>query len=232
MLDYIKMYISGLNKLQKIQLYAIPLLFCIFIIYNNPINKEHINTKRSANNVYQNNINNLKKRLNSANIFDILKGIENISRQSNVEIENITNNKRIITLDLKGKFNNIHKFLFLSENLHQLCNLKKININKKNKSLICNIEFEIGKVISTIEKDTRKYFQTIQKIKNPYIQKQNNKMVLKAVIGDFVQINKKLLQEKQIYNGYKIIKIENNFIELEKDGTIKKLEIFKYGKIN
>ena len=195
----LSLYYENLDLKEKILLYILPLLLIYFI---------NINYTKETN-TYTKNIN-IKY-----NQVDILKYYDKNLEKLKIKKEKLYFIDNTIHLILYSKFNNLIKFINYSK--HKII---KYNFYKQNKRLYLDISLNTKQLI-TVNTNKYKYF------KDPFKLKKNKKRkISKAIIGQYVLLNKKWYKLNDTYKNSKIIQINKFSIVLKNKNKTFTMDIF------
>lgn len=183
------------NK-NKFYLLILPLLVIYLVYFYIDSNKE-IKTYKFFNN---------NKTAKNINFIEVNKEIENYLNKNKIELISMTNSKKQIDLKVLIKDSQISKFLNMIEYLNDYSKIKKLVIDKVNKSsrnrVDLVIEFKKQYIKNKEEKAGRK-------------EKSEIKYRLKAIVHNHVLINNKWYSNNQKIDNYQIEIIGFNSIKLK-----------------
>jgi len=210
-----KYYYNTLNLKQKIQLYLIPLLIGVFVYFNIP--------KSAISNTKIIPTKSIKIIKTKPNQLEILKILQTLEKQLDIQIFNYTFQNDKLKLQLETKYIKGIKFLYLIETISIIENL---NLYYKNHMLYLSM------ILNFIPTTKKQNFDTIHldtNIANSFILSKeivNNTLKSKAIIGDYLILNGKWYKVGDKYKQYTITKIEQKYIELKYKNSITTMEIF------
>ena len=219
----------NLSKLQKIELYLLPILL-IFLIYINiptkkaPNQNNHI--KKQQIKIYQKKIKQLKDKKIKYTKLQILQRYESLANKYNIEIKNINFTNKYTKLTFQGEYLNSITFFKILERLNDIISFDLtytdhiLTIN----TLIKTQTFQNLNIQTTIDTN----------IANPFIKigfEQNNTDIpSKAIIGNWVILDNHWYKLHDRYKKYIIKKIAKDYILLGFGTKTIKMEIFNEQK--
>ncbi|MEA2050513.1 MAG: hypothetical protein U9O56_07270 [Campylobacterota bacterium] len=223
----IKTNFEEISFIQKIELYII--IIAIFIVlnyfYTNYIHT--IKTPLKNTNVSKINQKLIDSKLIKKSKIILIKEIDEISEEFNINILKAQYYKNYFNLKLDGNFIDIINFY---NHLSVHFNIKYFNINIENKKIVANIKFDIKYYFNP------KYiYNKLNNIPNPFVYKTKNKslkkdikIIVNAIVGNNVLINHKWYTQDSTINNYKLNLIDKDFILLEdlKSKKILKVKVF------
>ena len=200
-----KIYFNSLKLKEKILLYIIPILIIVVYILNMPSSSnEIINHSKISN-----------KRLTQ---IEHIKYFESIIKKYKLTMINIKFNNTM-NIKLEGNINNIIKFVNTTYLKYEIISYS-IRVENKNIQLAINYNLNTNiNILKNLKKEV--------KLKNPFIKSKIRKERLaKAIIGEYVLINKKWYTNGDKYKGKIIYKIHKNYVELIKDDILTIVKVF------
>jgi hypothetical protein len=131
-----------------------------------------------------------------------------------IQIFNLTNNKRIVFLKAKSDFVNIENLIHKIENLNNFTDIKVLKINKQ----------ELNNYLVEIEIDLNKFY--IKRVEKEEQNSQNIKEYkLKAIVFDYAFINEIWIKKSEKIDDFELKQIEKDFVVLQKENHDIKLEL-------
>jgi hypothetical protein len=212
MLKYIDNLFNNSSLKVKLELYILPLLLIYLIVFF------YSDFTTSPHNIKTYDFNKLENKKYSGLFLELSKEIEGFCNRRKIKLLSIKNSQKSFFIKGETNIKKIYSLINKLEYLNSYTNLVKLNINKKS-SNIYNFELHI-KMDQFYVKNRRNHL--LKKI-----DKFTNKLNLKAIVSSYVFINKKWLVQDEIINGYKIINIQKNFVELSKNTKKIKLWVYK-----
>ena len=231
LLNYINNYFEKLGTFQKIEMYLIPIIIALLLIYNYPLlQKKMITDMQNINqDVYSYEIKKQKllKKINSVHNIKVVKDIQNYAKELNLKITALKVIEKNISLEVQGKLKSIMNFLYFTENYNDFTKVENFMMTKLDNTnevkVFLNLSF--GKIIRT--KSNEELVNKINNINNPFVRKtQNPKPKLYAIVNDHVLINNKWLKQNDSFDGFVVFKIHLDFVELESNGNVFKIGLF------
>ena len=192
----------------KIELYIFPILliFLFYTIFQN-------DTKQDA--VIESKIDFDYSKMEFKDSFlELFSNLEEYASKNEIQILNLTNNKKIVSIKAKSDFEKIRKLIQKIENLNNFTDIKSLKINKQEfNSYFVEIEIDLNKFyIKRLEKENQNN-QNIKEYK------------LKAIVFDYAFINEVWLKKSEKIDDFELKQIERNFVVLQKENFDIKLEL-------
>lgn len=192
----------------KIELYIFPILliFLFYTIFQN-------DTKQDA--VIESKIDFDYSKMEFKDSFlEFFSNLEEYASKNEIQILNLTNNKKIVSIKAKSDFEKIQKLIQKIENLNNFTDIKSLKMNKQEfNSHFVEIEIDLNKFyIKRLEKEN----QNSQNIKE---------YKLKAIVFDYAFINEVWLKKSEKIDDFELKQIERNFVVLQKENLDIKLEL-------
>ena len=230
MLNQLNNKFINLSLKTKIEFYLLPLLLLYLIYYSfqNLINSETDEIKNSVN------ISQFENKKFDGSFLELFNQIEKNAKDLNIQVKSLNNKKNIIDLKVYSKITDIPRLIKRIENLNNFTNISSINIYDKNDLDFYLIDFiiDLNKYyLKRIEKDedikateTQEKSDEIKEIKIPIIEEKIT-YELKAIIADYVLINDIWIKKNENLNDFKLIEINKDYVLLQNDEKILKLEL-------
>ena len=157
-------------------------------------------------------------------------GSENVYKrqQLNIEMILIKANKNNLSLEVIGELKPIFNFIDFSENYNNYTKIEHLIFSKtqKNNEIKVYLDLSFAQVIRT-EKPSN-MSDEIKNVHNPFILKVITPLPkLYAIVNEHVLINNKWLKQNDSFDGYKILKIYLDYVELESNNNVFKLRLFE-----
>ena len=222
LLNLIKGNFNSSSLLTKVEVYLFPLILLYIFYYlleNNIINKD----KKKVDNQLLNKIEESRK-LNTSKFegsyVRIQKDINAFSKKAAIKLKSLNVNKNIVSIQIVSSKKKLISFIEFCENYNNFSFLTNISLKKHNESKLISASIKI---------DFNKYFNKSNLKKEFEINKRKNKLYLKAIVLNNININDKWLNLGDKINGYIVKKINNhNQVILEKGSESIVLRIHKY----
>ena len=230
MLNQLNNKFINLSLKTKIEFYLLPLLLLYLIYYSfqNLINSETDEIKNSVN------ISQFENKKFDGSFLELFNQIEKNAKDLNIQVKSLNNKKNIIDLKVYSKIIDIPRLIKRIENLNNFTNISSINIYDKNDLDFYLIDFTIDLnkyYLKRIEKDedikateSQEKSDEIKEIKIPIIEEKIT-YELKAIIADYVLINDIWIKKNENLNNFKLIEINKDYVLLQNDEKILKLEL-------
>ncbi len=230
MLNQLNNKFINLSLKTKIEFYLLPLLLLYLIYYSfqNLINSETDEIKNSVN------ISQFENKKFDGSFLELFNQIEKNAKDLNIQVKSLNNKKNIIDLKVYSKITDIPRLIKRIENLNNFTNISSINIYDKNDLDFYLIDFTIDLnkyYLKRIEKDedikateSQEKSDEIKEIKIPIIEEKIT-YELKAIIADYVLINDIWIKKNENLNNFKLIEINKDYVLLQNDEKILKLEL-------
>lgn len=230
-LDYINNYFEKLSGFQKIEIYLIPIIVALLLMYNFPISKKEpvLNIKTVNQDAYFYEIKKQKilNKINGSHNIKIAKDLQSYAQKIDIKITSFKVTKNNISLETEGSLKSILNFLNFSENYNDITKIENVIITKTDNTNIIKtvLNLSFAQVIRTGINENLE--NRINNISNPFITKvENPKPKLYAIVNEYVLINNRWLKQNDIFDGYKILKINIDSVELESDANVFKVWLF------
>jgi len=199
--------------------YILPLIVGYLILYG--FDYWFVNNNDQKVSSYQMKIAKLRNNLNKTNTIDLLKKLENLAIKYNIKIKKVLKNEDIL-VEFSSDYINSIKFLYKSERLSKLLQVKSLEFLNSKKNIDIKVVYSYGKKINIYNKQ-----DDIDDINlNPFVFKRNKKFHLQAIVGDIVYINNKIFKLNDIVDDMKIVKITKNSVTLQNRFTKLVLRIY------
>ena len=199
--------------------YILPLIVGYLILYG--FDYWFVNNNDQKVSSYQMKIAKLRNNLNKTNTIDLLKKLENLAIKYNIKIKKVLKNEDIL-VEFSSDYINSIKFLYKSERLSKLLQVKSLEFLNSKKNIDIKVVYSYGKKINIFNKQ-----DDIDDINlNPFVFKRNKKFHLQAIVGDIVYINNKIFKLNDIVDDMKIVKITKNSVTLQNRFTKLVLRIY------
>ena len=230
MLNQLNNKFINLSLKTKIEFYLLPLLLLYLIYYSfqNLINSETDEIKNSVN------ISQFENKKFDGSFLELFNQIEKNAKDLNIQVKSLNNKKNIIDLKVYSKITDIPRLIKRIENLNNFTNISSINIYDKNDLDFYLIDFTIDLnkyYLKRIEKDedikateSQEKSDEIKEIKIPILEEKIT-YELKAIIADYVLINDIWIKKNENLNNFKLIEINKDYVLLQNDEKILKLEL-------
>ena len=192
----------------KIELYIFPILliFLFYTIFQNDIKQDAIIESKIDFDY--------SKMEFKDSFLELFSNLEEYASKNEIQIFNLTNNKKIVSIKAKSDFEKIQKLIQKIENLNNFTDIKSLKINKQ----------ELNSHFVEIEIDLNKFY-----IKRLEKENQNNQNIkeykLKAIVFDYAFINEIWLKKSEKIDDFELKQIERNFVVLQKENLDIKLEL-------
>jgi hypothetical protein len=208
------------SVIEKLQLYLIPIVLSVFIIYNfMNIQKEIQPTLAPV----------LEK--NNVNSFDFLKDLQEFTKNKDLTLLNIKQSGLKFSVQIEGDFLNIMQFLLFCEHYKSINTFYdfKLSSNATQKTLLLDFELATNKYEAN---EYDKLIALLLTLKNPFkewLTLQNDEgLKLNAIINDEVLINDVWHKLGNIFLGYTLFEIHQHFVILKKsNGEERTLHLIK-----
>lgn len=230
MLNQLNNKFINLSLKTKIEFYLLPLLLLYLIYYSfqNLINSEIDEIKNSVN------ISQFENKKFDGSFLELFNQIEKNAKDLNIQVKSLNNKKNIIDLKVYSKIIDIPRLIKRIENLNNFTNISSINIYDKNDLDFYLIDFTIDLnkyYLKRIEKEedikateTHEKSDENKEIKISIIEEKIT-YELKAIIADYVLINDIWIKKNENLNDFKLIEINKDYVLLQNDEKILKLEL-------
>ena len=195
------------SALEKVQLYLIPMVIAVFIIYN------FINFKQEIEPTL---VPILEK--NSVDSFEFLKELQEFSKNQDLILQNIKQSGLRFTLQIEGDFLNIMQFLLFCENYKSINTFYdfKLSSNETQKTLFLDFELANNRYEA---KEYEQLITLLPTLQNPFkksLAHYNEGLKLNAIINNEVLINDVWHKQGNSILGYRLSEIHQHFVILEK----------------
>jgi len=232
LLNYINNYFDKLKPFQKLEMYLIPIITGLLLIYNFPnLQKKVItNIKNIDKDVYYFEIEKQKilKKLNNVHSIKVVKDMQAYAKELNIKMTLLKAKKNNLSLEVYGELKALLRFISFSENYKSYTKIEDLILSKtqKNNEIKIYLDLSFAQVIRT---DKRSVLDLeISNVKNPLILKVTTPLPkLYAIVNEHVLINNKWLKENDSFDGYKILKIYLDYVELQSNDNVIKLGLFE-----
>lgn len=204
-LNLVEKKLTSLTRFEKIQLYAIPLLIVIFILYH----FTDLNIQKKSKNITQLETSNI-------NTYDFLNRLQEFANIHELSILNIKQNGLNFSLNLQGEFNSIFQFIFFCETYKTINELKIIKLIQHQKNIDLEIQFEFSSNKYLLANNEKKLWEKVF-IYDPFSNKKSvkkKKFILNAIVNKEALINNVWLKKGDTVEGYTIKNIQAHFVEL------------------
>lgn len=209
MLNYLENRFIESSIKVKIQLYMLPLLSFLFILY-----LINMNLVSKPQEVSSNEIKNIEKRKYSGSYLLLKKDIEGFCFKNKITVVRLSNKNKSILINAKSSIKKLMSFIYMLESINNFSNIKTFSLNKIKKTNIYEYSIEV-----TFNKYYIKQKRTESKEK---IKTKKMPIKVKAIIGGNVLINEKWINKNDSIGEYKLTSINKDFVELlYKNKTIK-----------
>ncbi len=231
LLNYINNYFEKLSTFQKIEMYLIPIILALLLVYNFPKfhNKVISNINNVDQDVYEYEIKKRKiiNKMSNVSNIEVVKNLQKKAIELNLNVSMLKVVKKYISIEVRGDLKEILHFVDFSENYKNYTIIKNLVLTSDNKSnqisAFLNISF--SEVLRTEKRE--KLDDEIEKINNPLLQKVFKPLPkLHAIVNDYVLINNSWLRQNEVFDGYKVKKIYLDFVELESDSNVFTIRLF------
>ena len=211
----------------KIELYILPilLLFLLYVLFYNEKIEENQNVQNSE-------LLNIENKKFTDSILELSNKIEDIAKSENLIIQKSQSSKEQIIIQLKGKRDNLLKFL---ENVEYINSFTKIDFLSLKK-------FENEIYLIDVRVDVSKYYLKNKKVKDIINIEQEDinetkedeykeeiivrpDFKINAIVGNNTFINDAWFELNDEVLGYKIETIASDYVILKNNKDIIKLEV-------
>jgi hypothetical protein len=192
----------------KIELYIFPILliFLFYMIFQNGTKKDIVIEPKIDFDY--------SKMEFKESFLELFSNLEEYALNNQIQIFNLTNNKRIVFLKAKSDFVNIENLIHKIENLNNFTDIKVLKINKQ----------ELNNYLVEIEIDLNKFY--IKRVEKEEQNSQNIKEYkLKAIVFDYAFINEIWIKKSEKIDDFELKQIEKDFVVLQKENHDIKLEL-------
>jgi len=232
LLNYINNYFDKLKPFQKIEMVLIPIIISLLLLYNFPnLQKKVItNIKNINQDVYYFEVEKQKilKKLNNVHSIKAVRDIEEHAKQLNIDMTLLKANKNNLSLEVIGDLKPIFSFIDFSENYNSYTKIEHLMLSRtqNDNEIKVYLDLSFAQVIRTEKSSDMS--DEIKNVHNPFILKVITPLPkLYAIVNEHVLINNKWLKENDSFEGYKILKIYLDFVELESNNNVFKLRLFE-----
>ncbi|OUR74212.1 hypothetical protein A9Q76_01270 [Arcobacter sp. 31_11_sub10_T18] len=232
LLNYINNYFDKLKSFQKIEMVLIPIIIALLLVYNFPnLQKKVITNIQNINqDVYYFEVEKQKilKKLNNVHSIKAVRDIELYAKQLNVEMTLLKANKNNLSLEAIGELKPIFNFINFSENYNNYTKIEHLMLSRtqKDNEIKVYLDLSFAQVIRTEKASDMN--DEIKNVHNPFILKVITPLPkLYAIVNEHVLINNKWLKQNDSFDGYKILKIYLDYVELESNNNVFKLRLFE-----
>lgn len=209
MLNYLENRFIESSIKVKIQLYMLPLLSFLFVLY-----LINMNLVSKPQEVSSSKIKNIDKRKYSGSYLLLKKDIEDFCFKNKITVVRLSNKNKSILINAKSSIKKLMSFIYMLESINNFSNIKTFSLNKIKKTNIYEYSIEV-----TFNKYYIKQKRTEAKEK---IKTKKMPIKVKAIIGGNVLINEKWINKNDSIGEYKLTSINKDFVELlYKNKTIK-----------
>jgi len=231
LLNYINNYFEKLNTFQKVEMYLIPIILALLLVYNFPhLQKKVItNITNVSQDVYYFEMKKQKvlKKINSVHNIKVVKDIQKYAKYLNIQLTALKVVKKNISLEVKGSLKSLLHFINFSENYNDFTKVENLILTKLNDSdeLELFVDISFSKIIRTVPQV--EITNKINMVDNPFsfnVPKPLPKLY--AIVNNHVLINNNWLTLNDTFDGYKIIKINIDSIELKSNENVSKIGLF------
>ncbi len=228
LLDYINNYLEKLSTFQKIELYLIPVITGFLLLYNFPRLQKNNSLNHENNkdiNFYTIKKEQLIEKLNDVHTIKTAKDLELFAKENRLNISTLKVLPKEITLEVEGEIKNILYFIDFCENYNSSSKINNLMISKSKENIKAFLTISFSQIIKTNNNFEVK--NKIQKIKDPFtlnISKPYPKLY--AIVNDYVLINNKWLKQGDVFDGYEVLKIHLDYVELKSDLNVFKIGLF------
>ncbi len=209
-LRYIEDSFNSFNLRMKIELFILPLLILLTLIF---FTTKPITQKSISNN--SNILNRMQKLQMQEKIVNIITNIENYANINSLKIKSMSSSNKSIKIEVLANKKEQIKFMKFLEDYNNFSKIKTLLINQKS----LNIELSFKKIYLKEKLDLRNRIEELQERKNINLK-------LQAIIGKKVLINNKWLEVNKTFNEYEIVKINRNSVFLHDGFEIIELKIY------
>jgi len=231
-LDYLNNYFSKISTFQKIEMYLIPVIIALLLVYNFPkLQKKVITNINKVNqDVYFYEIEKQKilKKINFSHNIKVVKDIQAYAKKIELSIIVPKVKKNALSIEAEGELKQILQFLQFSENYQDFSKIENLIMTKIPNSLNIKIflDLSFAQVIRSKKSESLSY--EISNVKNPFASKVIIPLPkLYAIVNDHVLINNKWLQVGEHFDVYTITKIDLDFVTVESNGNVSVLRLFE-----
>lgn len=229
-LNYINNYLNKLTTFQKVEIYLIPIILGVVLIYNFPLIQNNDIVKQSDSKdlkYYQIKKEQLLNKINSSDSLEIVKSFEEFIKDKDLTITSTKVSNQILFVDFEAEFKDAILFINYCENYNDTTKIENFTAYKIEKNKIkVSMNLSFSKVIRT--KDIESNLKEINSLKNPFIKNVINDVPkLSAIVNNNALINDKWYTIGDTFGKYKVEKISHDIVELNSDENIMQLELFK-----
>lgn len=160
-------------------------------------------------------VNFIKKPDLKINKVDVTNRCENILKKNHLRYSDIHFNNDILNIKLNGTLKNIVNFIQMNRYL-----IRRYQVIKNNKGFELDIIIDISKMV----KDYKIYYNYKHK-------STKQKIKVKAIIENYVLINKRWYHIDEGYKQYQIVIINNNSVEFKSDNETKIIKVIDEQKL-
>lgn len=201
-----------LSLVQKTQLYLIPILMALFILYNFIDLKEQ-RIFESKNILEKNHI----------NTYDFLKHLQQFANNNSLTILNTQQEGTTFNLEIEGIFLNIMRCLYFLETYKSVNEITNLELSSKEEMATINIEFELAQNKYDFDKTKIPSF-----IQNPFASEnvkekivlatkntKENILQINAIVNNEALINDIWVRKGEIILDYFILEINTHTVVLQ-----------------
>lgn len=229
LLNYINNYFDKLSTFQKVEMYLIPIISIALLIYNLPklqdktVHKEKVVENK---NFYSIKKEQLLQKIKSVHTIKTAKDIEEYAKKIHLEISSLKVSKNELLLEVEGNLQELLLLINFCENYKSFTKIENLIINKSQNEIKTFLTLSFAKIIRT--KSDNGIENDIYNIKNPFLGNVTSPHPkLYAIVNDHVLINNKWLKKGDTFDGYEVLKIDIDFVQLKSDTNVFKIGLFE-----
>jgi hypothetical protein len=164
------------------------------------------------------------KTLKQTKYIDILQKLEKLAISNNISLEKIVKYDDKFTISFSSLYKNGINFLYQSEIVLNTLQIVSVEFQTNKELLNIEVKYQYAKKINLYENKTR-----LKQLKiDPFFKSKNYKakIILNAIVGDVAYINNKIVKKDDMVFDYRVTKILNDSVTLEKKDDIFVLRIY------
>ncbi len=198
--------LNGLSRIEKLQLYTIPVFIVIFLLYNFTNIEAQAYLKPKT-----------KLEQNDVNAYAFLQHLQEFAKKKSLSIINLKQNGLNFSITAEGEFQNIVEFIFFCETYQSVNTIENIKVSYQEQKSHLYIQFAFSPHKYVLSESEKKRGESMI-VSNPFMpdngaNKEN--LVLNAIINHEALINNIWLRQGDVIGEYEILNIQARFVELQ-----------------
>lgn len=199
--------LQSFSAFEKVQLYLIPIIIAIFIVYN------FLDLKKVTE---PNSVSVLEK--NELDTYVFLKQLQEFVQNQNLTLQNIKQNGLKFSVEIEGEFLNILQFILFCEHYKSVNTVYGFKLSSKELKKTLLLDFELANNKYEAH-EYEKLLTLIVALQNPFKQQTstyNETLKINAIVNNEVLINDIWLKQGDSFFVDKVLEIHRHYIILEK----------------